>query len=268
MRGERERRLERREALAAAIPTSRGEGAEPAASAEAHGAHVQGRDLQRAPLGGPQRRERARAARAGFVILELDADVIALQEVLRPFDRKIPRAARGRDASAMASSPPACTGAGEIGNAILLALADHHVFSLDLSFLAHGAPLGWWPRSSRASRPYSVVATHLALVDRTRRLQVDSILGHPQLQGTGSAPRRHERVAALQGHADARARARGGGRYRLAAPFPQRARILALDRVYARGATIEQVAAHEERGRALGLGPPPRGGAPEARLIC
>ncbi len=149
------------------------------------------------------------AARAGFVISELDADVIALQEVLRPFDEEDPLE---RLADAMhlhiAFVATRVHRRGEIGNAILSRWPITSVFTLDLSFSRVERRSAVAAQFQSEAGPLSVVATHLALVDRTRRLQVDSILGHPQLQGDGPAARRPERLAALQGDAHARARAR------------------------------------------------------------
>jgi endonuclease/exonuclease/phosphatase family metal-dependent hydrolase len=72
---------------------------------------------------------------------------------------------------------------GEIGNAILSRWPITSVFTLDLSFSRVERRSAVAAQFQSEAGPLSVVATHLALVDRTRRLQVDSILGHPQLQG-------------------------------------------------------------------------------------
>src|SRR5258705_7634006 len=90
-REERERRLERREALAAAIPYL---ALVKAPSVPRPQKHIS-RTLKAATYNvhrwsGLNGASAPDAARAGFVISELDADVIALQEVLRPFEEADP----------------------------------------------------------------------------------------------------------------------------------------------------------------------------------
>ncbi len=124
------------------------------------------------------------AARAGYVISELDADIVALQEVLRPFEGEDPLE---RLAEALhlhvAFVAARVHRRGEIGNAILSRWPITNVFSLDLSFSRVERRSAVAAQFQVDERQLSVVATHLALVDRTRRRQVESILGHPQLQG-------------------------------------------------------------------------------------
>jgi endonuclease/exonuclease/phosphatase family metal-dependent hydrolase len=186
------------------------------------------------------------AARAGFVISELDADVIALQEVLRPFEEVDPLE-RLADALHLhlAFVATRVHRRGEIGNAILSRWPITSVFTLDLSFSRMERRSAVAAQFQSEAGPLSVVATHLALVDRTRRLQVDSILSHPQLQGTVvllgdmNAWRRCKATRTLERELI------GEGEIDWPRSFPAARPLLALDRVYARGATIEQVAAHE-----------------------
>jgi endonuclease/exonuclease/phosphatase family metal-dependent hydrolase len=245
-RDERERKLERREALAAAIPYL----AVVKAPSTPRPQKKIGRTLKAATYNvhrwaGLNGASAPDAARAGFVISELDADVIALQEVLRPFDEVDPLE---RLADAMhlhvAFVATRVHRRGEIGNAILSRWPITSVFTLDLSFSRMERRSAVAAQFHSEVGPLSVVATHLALVDRTRRLQVDSILGHPQLQGT----------VVLLGDMNAWRRCRAtrtlerelAGEDEIAWPrtFPAARPILALDRVYARGATVEQVTAH------------------------
>ena len=123
-------------------------------------------------------------ARAGFVISELDADVIALQEVLRPFDEPDPLERLAESLRLhLAFVTTRVHRRGEIGNAILSRWPITSVFSLDLSFSRVEKRSAVAVQFSGSAGTLAVVATHLALVDRTRRRQVESILSHPQLQG-------------------------------------------------------------------------------------
>jgi endonuclease/exonuclease/phosphatase family metal-dependent hydrolase len=246
-REERDRRLERREALSAAIPYL----AVVKAPSVPRPLKRIGRTLKAATYNvhrwaGLNGASAPDAARAGFVISELDADVIALQEVLRPFEAEDPLE---KLADAMhlhvAFVATRVHRRGEIGNAILSRWPITSVFTLDLSFSRMERRSAVAAQFQSETGPLSVVATHLALVDRTRRLQVDSILGHPQLQGTVvllgdmNAWRRCKATRALEREL--------AGEDEIVWPrtFPAARPLLALDRVYARGATIEQVAAHQ-----------------------
>src|SRR5688572_2554591 len=135
-RDERERRLERREALSAAIPYL----AVVKAPSVPRPLKRIGRTLKAATYNvhrwsGLNGARAPDAARAGFVISELDADVIALQEVLRPFEEPDPLE---RMADAMhlhlAFVTTRVHRRGEIGNAILSRWPITSVFTLDLSF--------------------------------------------------------------------------------------------------------------------------------------
>jgi len=183
--------------------------------------------------------------RACSVISEFAADVVALQEVLRPFDAEdpLPALADARNLH-LAFVATRAHRRGELGNAILSRWPITSVFALDLSFsrlerrsaLAVQLQFGTWP--------VSVVATHLALVDRTRHRQVRSILDHPRLQGpvvllgdlNAWRPSRATRdlEAALGAHDN------------LAWPasFPAARPMFALDRIYARGAQVQSLEAH------------------------
>jgi len=246
-REDRERRLERREALSAAIPylaVVKAPSVPRPHKRIGHTLKAATYNVHRwAGLNGASAPD---AARAGFVISELDADVIALQEVLRPFEEPDPLE---RIADAMhlhlAFVATRVHRRGEIGNAILSRWPITSVFTLDLSFSRMERRSAVAAQFQSEAGQLSVVATHLALVDRTRRLQVDSILGHPQLQGTVvllgdmNAWRRCKATRTLEREL--------AGEDEIAWPrtFPAARPILALDRVYARGATIEHVSAHE-----------------------
>jgi endonuclease/exonuclease/phosphatase family metal-dependent hydrolase len=184
-------------------------------------------------------------ARAAFVISELAADVIALQEVLRPFDAEDPLE-RLADALHLhlAFVTTRVHRRGEVGNAILSRWPITSVFSLDLSFSRVERRSALAVQFPGELGPLSVVSTHLALVDRTRRLQVQSILEHPQLQGAVvllgdmNAWRRCEATRTLEREMV------GGAELTWPRTFPAARPVLALDRVYARGAEVSRMEAH------------------------
>jgi endonuclease/exonuclease/phosphatase family metal-dependent hydrolase len=184
-------------------------------------------------------------ARAGYVISEIDADILALQEVLRPFDEEDPLE-RLADALRLhlAFVTTRVHRRGEIGNAILSRWPITSVFSLDLSFSRVERRAAVAAQFHGEHGSLSVVATHLALVDRTRHRQVESILRHPQLQGPVvllgdlNAWRNCRATRALDRELV------GGAEVTWPRTFPASRPVLALDRVYARGAEIHDVAAH------------------------
>lgn len=184
-------------------------------------------------------------ARAGFVISEIGADIVALQEVLRPFDDPDPLE-RIADALQLhlAFVATRVHRRGEVGNAILSRWPITSVFSLDLSFSRVERRSAVAVRFAGPRTSLSVVATHLALVDRTRRRQVRSILEHPQLQGPVvllgdmNAWRNCEATRTLEQELV------GGREVTWPRTFPATRPVLSLDRIYARGARVHQVRAH------------------------
>lgn len=245
-REERERKAERKEALSAAIPYL----AAVRAPSLPKGGKAPGRELSVATYNvhrwsGPNGVRAPDAARAGFVISELSADIIALQEVLRPFDVEDPleRIADSLHLH-MAFVTTRVHRRGEIGNAILSRWPITSVFSLDLSFTRMERRSAVAAQFQGEAGPIAVVATHLALVDRTRRHQVRSILEHPQLQGPVvllgdmNAWRRCKATQELERELA------GEAGIQWPRTFPAARPVLALDRVYARGARVEKVDAH------------------------
>lgn len=180
------------------------------------------------------------------VIGELGSDVIALQEVLRPFDDEDPLERIADELQlylAFVSTRPHRRG--ELGNAILSRWPMTGVFTLDLSIgrLERRSAIAAQFRGD--SRSVAVVATHLGLVDRTRELQVRSLLSHPQLQGPTvllgdmnawrrcAATRQLDREFTELHHNKA-----------WPPTFPATRPVLALDRVYARGARVAELRTH------------------------
>jgi endonuclease/exonuclease/phosphatase family metal-dependent hydrolase len=184
--------------------------------------------------------------RASFVISELGADVLALQEVIRPFageDPLIRLADRLRLHLAFVTTR--IHRHGELGNAILARWPIASASLLDLNFSRIERRTAVAAQLSSAAGPLSLVATHLALVDRTRHRQVRHLLDHPQLQGpvlllgdmnlwrtNDKATKTLE--AELPTHSE----------IDWPASFPAARPVLALDRIYARGAKVLEVRAH------------------------
>jgi endonuclease/exonuclease/phosphatase family metal-dependent hydrolase len=128
-------------------------------------------------------RGRPDPARAGFVISELDADVIALQEVLRPLEGPDPLQVLA-DALGfhVAFAATRVHQRGELGNAILSRWPLAGVLMIDLSFSRLERRVAVAAQFERGEGRLDIVATHLALGDRTRHRQVRSLLDHPQLR--------------------------------------------------------------------------------------
>lgn len=185
-------------------------------------------------------------ARAARVLERLDADVIALQEVLRPFDTPDLLAdLADRLGRTLAFATTRIHRNGELGNAILTRLPLSDAFTLDLTTgrleqrSALAVTLGDAP-----GRTVSIVATHLSLVDRTRKLQVQRLLSEPRLggnivlMGDMNAWRKCPAVRDLE---DAFVDARHHNDA-WPASYPAMAPVLALDRIYARGADVTALA--------------------------
>ncbi len=181
------------------------------------------------------------------VIAEMDADVIALQEVLRPFDFPDPLERIADELGYYVTLVSARVHRhGELGNAILSRWPMSAVFTIDLSLSRleqrSAVVTGFKGESGGAM---SVVSTHLALVDRTRKRQVRSLLDNQQLQGPAillgdmNAWRRCKAMRALEEELTTQ-------HHNLNWPpsFPATRPVLALDRIYARGAAVHSLRAH------------------------
>jgi endonuclease/exonuclease/phosphatase family metal-dependent hydrolase len=188
-------------------------------------------------------------ARAGFVISELDADVIALQEVLRPDDADCPLSAIA-DALGMHLTFAVTRQhrRGQLGNAILSRFPMTAISVIDISFSKIERRGALAVQFNSAAGHLGVVATHLSLVDRTRQRQVKSLLQHPQLQsgpavllGDMNAWRQCKATQALDAAFDEH------HNREWPPSFPSAAPVFALDRVYSRGVRVLDVAAHMTR---------------------
>lgn len=185
------------------------------------------------------------ASRAGYVISELGVDVIALQEVLRPYDGEDPLEAIADGLGLhVAFAATRQHRRGELGNAILSRWPMSGVNVLDLSFSRMEKRLAMaaqFPVDGGAV--LDVVATHLALGDRTRHRQVRSLLDHPHFQGGPTL---------LVGDMNAwrRCRATRALEHEMhhnldwPASFPATRPVFSLDRIYSRGARILEIETH------------------------
>jgi endonuclease/exonuclease/phosphatase family metal-dependent hydrolase len=185
-------------------------------------------------------------ARACFVISELEADVIALQEVLRPREEEDPLEkladVLGLHMAFAATRPHRL---GDLGNAILSRWPVREVSKLELTPSRLERRAAVMARFEGDGGTVGLVATHLALVDRTRHRQVTELLEHPHLRsgpailvGDMNAWRQCKATRALE---DALT---GHGNLDWPASFPAAAPVLALDRIYVRGARVARVEAH------------------------
>ena len=183
--------------------------------------------------------------RALDVLGGLGADVVALQEVLLPTAAPdLLAAVADRLGMHLAFATTRIHKRGELGNAILSRWPVASAFAIDLSVgrLEQRAALAVELRAPHAPEGrVSLVATHLALVDRTRRVQVEALLGHPQLHrptvllGDMNAWRRCEATRALDAAFDVEAHHNRAW----PASYPSVSPVLALDRIYARGVRVE-----------------------------
>jgi endonuclease/exonuclease/phosphatase family metal-dependent hydrolase len=194
-------------------------------------------------------RGRPDPARAAFVISELRADVIALQEVVRPLegDDVLEQISDGLGLH-VAFAATRVHRHGELGNAILSRWPIGGVSMLDLSFSRLERRVAVSAQFAFTGGTLDVVATHLALGDRTRHRQVRSLLDHPNLRATPTlllgdmnAWRRCRATRALDGEL------RQHHNLDWPASFPSASPVLALDRIYARGARIVELYAHSSR---------------------
>ncbi len=194
-------------------------------------------------------RSRPDPARAAFVIAEIEADLVALQEVLRPPRGPDPLVSLA-DALGLhvAFATTRAHRDGHIGNAILSRWPISSVSMLDLSYGRLEKRAAVVVQLSHTELQLDVVATHLALADRTRVRQVRSLLDHPRLRETPTL---------LMGDMNAWRNCRAtrelerelveGVSFEWPSSFPSASPVWALDRIYARGVEILSIGAHASR---------------------
>jgi endonuclease/exonuclease/phosphatase family metal-dependent hydrolase len=188
-------------------------------------------------------------ARAGFVISELDADVIALQEVLRPFETE------GEDPLGLlceeldlhlAFAATRRHRHGQLGNAILSRFPITAISVIDISHSRIERRGALAAHVGHSDAGLGIVATHLSLVDRTRARQVQTLLEHPQMNSGPSV---------LMGDMNAWRKCKGSQQLEDSlnlhhnihwpSSFPSTRPMLALDRIYTRGAGMVDVRHHD-----------------------
>ncbi|MHA7837932.1 MAG: endonuclease/exonuclease/phosphatase family protein, partial [bacterium] len=194
-------------------------------------------------------------ARAGYVIEELEADVIALQEVLRPFpedpavEDTLSQLCDELDLH-LAFAVTRRHRRGQLGNAILSRFPITAISVLDISYSRIERRGALAAQVGSAGGGLGVVATHLSLVDRTRHRQVQSLLEHPALN---SGP------AILMGDMNAWRKCKGSqaldeslseslhlhDNFRWPASFPAGRPMIALDRIYVRNADVVSISHHD-----------------------
>ena len=187
--------------------------------------------------------------RAREVLEEVGADVIALQEVLRPFGGEDPlRGVAEALGMHLAFVVSRLHKRGELGNAILSRWPLGGAEAIDLTFgrLERRAALAVRLASGEGAPPISVISTHLAIVDRTRTRQVRTLLEHPHfsggptlLLGDMNAWRRNPASRGLDAYAERH------NNERWPPSWPSVRPVLALDRAYARGVRLVGLHAHE-----------------------
>jgi len=193
-------------------------------------------------------RRRADPGQAEFVLSELGADVIALQEVLRPsLDEGLLEELADRLGLHVAFAVARQHKKGELGNAILSRWPVQSASTLDISHSRIERRSAVAARFSGAMGRFAVIATHLSLVDRTRKRQVRSLMGHPELAVNGpailmgdmNAWRNCQATRVLDDEL------RKHDNLKWPASFPATKPMLALDRIYARGAHVHAVWSHD-----------------------
>jgi len=194
-------------------------------------------------------RSRPDPARAAFVISELDAHLISLQEVLRPSHRDDPLVALAEALGMhVAFAVTRVHKRGEIGNAILSRWPISGLSMLDLSYSRLEKRLSLAAQLVDGESELDVVAIHLALADNTRKRQVRSLLEDARLvhtptliMGDMNAWRRCEATRELDENLDEH------HNRDWPASFPAASPVLALDRIYARGLDVIEIGAHDTK---------------------
>jgi endonuclease/exonuclease/phosphatase family metal-dependent hydrolase len=192
-------------------------------------------------------RRNADPGQAEFVLSELGADVIALQEVLRPEGDSILEELADRLGLHVAFAVARRHKKGELGNAILSRWPIQSASTLDISHSRIERRSAVAARFSGDMGRFAVIATHLSLVDRTRKLQVRSLMEHPELAVNGPAILMGDMNAWRNCKAtrvlDDELRKHDNPKW--PASFPATKPMLALDRIYARGAHVHKVWSHD-----------------------
>ena len=192
-------------------------------------------------------RARPDPGRAMAVISEMAADVIALQEVLRPTqgDDPLNELCDGLGFH-LAFAATRRHRRGELGNAILSRYPITSISVLDISYSRIEKRVALAARFEAPAGGLGVVATHLSLVDRTRHRQVQQLLEHPQLNAGPSVligdMNAWRKCKAAQ---DLDESLKQHNNFDWPPTFPAARPMLALDRIYARKADVVAIEAHD-----------------------
>ena len=194
-------------------------------------------------------RARPEPERATAVISEIEADVIALQEVLRPSEAEDPLDVLCDGLGFhLAFAPTRRHRRGELGNAILSRYPMTSISVLDISYSRIERRVALAARFEGPGGGLGVVATHLSLVDRTRHRQVQQLLEHPQLNAGPSVligdMNAWRQCKASQNLEDS---LKQHNNFDWPATFPAARPLLALDRIYARKADVISIESHDTR---------------------
>ena len=180
------------------------------------------------------------------VLAELDVDVIAIQEALRPFRGEDPLELIAEELGLHVSFVSTRVHKiGELGNALLSRSPMASTYLIDLTLSRIEKRSAVVSQFDGEHQSVAVVATHLALVDRTRRRQVASILESEQLQGPTvvmgdmNAWRRCPATRTLDQEFMTR-----HDNLNWPPSFPATRPVLALDRIYARGGRVTSLRVH------------------------
>lgn len=192
-------------------------------------------------------RAKPEMARAAKIIHALNADIIALQEVLRPHAGSDSLEGLAEDLGLhLAFAANRLHKRGEVGNAILSRFPIVSISVLDLFSTRMERRCALAASFDTGTGPFGVVATHLSLADRMRHRQVEMLLEHPQwnagpavLVGDMNAWRECKASQSLEENLHRH------NNVDWPATFPATRPILALDRIYASGAKVVSVKAHD-----------------------
>ncbi len=186
-------------------------------------------------------------ARAIKIIDALNADILALQEVLRPHSGSDSLEGLAEELGLhLAFAANRLHKRGEVGNAILSRFPIVSISVLDLFSTRIERRCALAATFDTGAGAFGVVATHLSLADRTRHRQVEMLLEHPQwnagpavLVGDMNAWRECKASQSLEENLHRH------NNVDWPATFPATRPILALDRIYASGAKVVSVKAHD-----------------------
>ena len=187
---------------------------------------------------------------ASKVIRELDADILALQEVLLPWGSPNPLTQLALSLGMhVIFGATRSHRAGLLGNALLARWPAQDVQRLDLSqtrWEFRGAVLGRYQPWDGIN--LCVIATHLALGMRTRALQVQHLLMHPWIQ-SGPVVLLGDLNAWCSTQATRELARRLAEPHRRIWPrtFPSSAPFMALDRIYTQDIRLAALQVHATR---------------------